>query len=247
MIQGTSGFWIQGPAVRSNSVSHGLNVFTSSKTILASVAVGDSISLSGVVSEFRSSGSPDNLFATELQSPTNIVVLSSNQVVTPVLLGTDRSPPTRKLSALDPGNDGWLAVPNNQSRIDTVNATLVPDQFGMDFWASLEGQLVTVPSPVALDFANSFGEFWVHGDWPVTGKNSRGGLTISFGKTADLKTHSRLTHALYSPGVGRHSGRKPRGHHCRLPFGWHEEPGGISWQDVLRHNWNCRLPVGYFL
>lgn len=190
MIQGTSGFWIQGPAVRSKSVSNGLNVFTSSKTILASVAVGDSISLSGVVSEFRSSGSPDNLFATELQSPTNIVVLSSNQVFTPVLLGTDRSPPTRKLSALDPGNDGWLAVPNNQSRIDTVNATLVPDQFGMDFWASLEGQLVTVPSPVALDFANSFGEFWVHGDWPVTGKNSRGGLTISFGKTAESRRNA---------------------------------------------------------
>ncbi|OJT13614.1 hypothetical protein TRAPUB_9803 [Trametes pubescens] len=183
--KGTSGFWIQGPAVRSKSVSNGLNVFTSSKTILASVSVGDSISLSGVVSEFRSSGSPDNLFATELQSPANIVVLSSNQVVTPVLLGTDRSPPTRKLSALDPGNDGWLAVPNNQSRIDTVNATLVPDQFGMDFWASLEGQLVTVPSPVALDFANSFGEFWVHGDWPVTGKNSRGGLTISFALGSD--------------------------------------------------------------
>ncbi|KAI0643156.1 DNase I-like protein [Trametes meyenii] len=175
----TSGFWIQGPAVQDVRVSNGLNVFSSSKTVLASVAVGDRISLSGVVSEFRSSSSPNNLFATELQSPTNIVVLSSNNTVTPLVLGRDRSPPTEKLSALDTGSDGWLSVPNNSSLVDATNATLHPDEFGMDFWSSLEGQLVTVPSPVALDFENSFGEFWVYGDWNVTSLNSRGGLTLT--------------------------------------------------------------------
>ncbi|KAI0632003.1 DNase I-like protein [Trametes polyzona] len=180
--KGTSGFWIQGSAVRNARVSNGLNVFTTSKNILNSVNVGDLISLSGVVSEFRSSGSPNNLFATELDSPKNIVVLSSNNTITPVVLGRDRSPPTRKLSALDVGSDGWLSVPNNQSLIDSANATLDPQDFGIDFWSSLEGQLVTVPNPVALDFANSFGEFWVHGDWDVTGKNSRGGLTLTLGR-----------------------------------------------------------------
>jgi hypothetical protein len=62
-----------------------------------------------------------------------------------------------------------------------VNATLQPDKYGLDFWESLEGQLVTVPSPVALGFNNNFGDFWTHGSWPVTGKNKRGGLTLTFG------------------------------------------------------------------
>ncbi|KAF9497694.1 hypothetical protein BDN71DRAFT_560224 [Pleurotus eryngii] len=56
----------------------------------------------------------------------------------------------------------------------------------MDFWESLEGQLVTIPKPVALDFPNSFGEIWVPGDWAVTGLSSRGGLTITLGR--DLPT-----------------------------------------------------------
>jgi hypothetical protein len=48
-------------------------------------------------------------------------------------------------------------VPNNSSEVESVNATLQPDKFGIDFFESLEGQLVTVPNPVALDFENSFG------------------------------------------------------------------------------------------
>lgn len=181
--QSTSGFWIQGEPSTDVRVSNGLNIFTTSRTILASVNVGDDITLSGVVSEFRSSGSPNNLFITELQSPANITVLSANNTVAPLVLGPSgtRSPPTERLSALDPGADGWLAVPGNQSLVDSVNATLQPDEYGMDFWSSLEGQLVTVRSPVAIDFENSFGEFWVYGDWDVTGKNSRGGLSVTFG------------------------------------------------------------------
>ncbi|RPD62220.1 DNase I-like protein [Lentinus tigrinus ALCF2SS1-7] len=181
----TSGFWIQGEPVADVRVSNGLSIFTSSKTILASVNVGDNITLSGVASEFRSSSSPNNLFITELQSPANITVLSSNNTVIPLVLGPSgtRSPPTQKLSARDDaaGADGWLAVPNNQSLVEVVDATLQPDVYGMDFWSSLEGQLVTVKSPVAIDFENDFGEFWVYGDWEVTGKNSRGGLSITFG------------------------------------------------------------------
>lgn len=42
--------------------------------------------------------------------------------------------------------------------------------------------LVKIPSPTAIDFQTSYSEFWVHGDWKVTGKNGRGGLTITLGK-----------------------------------------------------------------
>ena len=146
-----------------------------------SVSVGDLISLSGKVQDFRSTSDPTYLMSTELESPANITVISSNNTVQPVILGVDRSPPTQYLSALDVSRDGFLSVPNNQSQIDTVNATMQPAKFGIDFWASLEGQLVTVPKPVSIGFENDYGEFWVRGDWKATSVNSRGGLTLSFG------------------------------------------------------------------
>ncbi|KAI0071138.1 DNase I-like protein [Panus rudis PR-1116 ss-1] len=179
--KGTSGFYFQGDPSNDIRKSRGLFVFSTSSTVLSNINVGDKISLTGRVAEFRSSSDPDDLTDTELDSPTNIVVQSSGNVVKPTVIGVDRFPPTQALSALDVGADGWLTVPNNQSRVDSVNATLQPAKFGMDFWASLEGQLITVPSPVAIDFENNFGEFWIHGNWPVTGKNGRGGLTITIG------------------------------------------------------------------
>ncbi|KAJ6619448.1 DNase I-like protein [Mycena sp. CBHHK59/15] len=182
--KGKSGFYLLGDPVNDTRISNGLAVFSTSTSVLSKVAAGDIVSLTGKVTEFRPAADPDYLFLTEIASPTNIVVHSTNNTLTPLILGKDRSPPTQQLSALDVGPDGFLSVPNNQSRIDVVNATLQPDQFGMDFWASLQGQLVTVPKPVAIDFPNSFGEFWVYGDWPLTGKNSRGGLSITFGPDA---------------------------------------------------------------
>lgn len=131
--------------------------------------------------EYRSNTRPDDLFLTELLRPTNITVLSSGNQVKPVVLGVDRNPPTQRWSSLDEGPDGALSVPNGVNRVESANATLEPDLYGLDFWESLEGQLVVVRRPTALNFENSFGEFWMHGDWPVTGKNKRGGLTITFG------------------------------------------------------------------
>jgi hypothetical protein len=140
------------------------------------------VSLSGKVQEFRPAADPTFLPATELSSPTNVTVLSHNTTVTPVILGKDRSPPTRYFSSLDTGRDGFLSVPNNQSLLDVVNPDAQPTKYGLDFWSSLEGQLVTVPSPVAIGFSNNFGEFWVRGDWSVDNVNSRGGLTLAFGE-----------------------------------------------------------------
>ncbi|KAF5382416.1 hypothetical protein D9615_002975 [Tricholomella constricta] len=179
--KGSSGFWITGDRVNDIRISNGLSVFSTSVTILNQVSVGDIVSLSGKVTEFRSKSSPNDLFVTEIGSPANITVLSSNNTVNPVVLGRDRLPPTQLLTPLDVGPDGFLSVPNNVSRVEVVNATLQPEKYGLDFWESLEGQLVQVTKPIALGFPNNFGEFWVHGDWNVTGKNKRGGLTLTFG------------------------------------------------------------------
>lgn len=122
------------------------------------------------------------MYLTELVSPTGLTVVSTGNTPTPIVLGVDRSPPTQYMSSLDDGSDGWLSAPNNASRITTANPTLQPDVYGMDFWESLDGQLVVVPSPIALNFDNRFGEFWVRGDWATSGLNERGGLTLTFGQ-----------------------------------------------------------------
>ncbi|KAK7056736.1 hypothetical protein VNI00_002453 [Paramarasmius palmivorus] len=178
--KGPDGFFIAGDRVVDLRVSNGLYVFGSSA--VGRVNVGDKVTLGGTVSEFRSSSSPNDLFITELlPNISSITILSSNNTFTPIVLGKDRIPPTQYLSPLDVGKDSFLSVPNNVSRIETVNATLDPFKYGLDFWESLEGQLVVIPKPVALDFPNRFGDFWVHGDWPISARNSRGGLTMSFG------------------------------------------------------------------
>ncbi|KAH6912562.1 endonuclease/exonuclease/phosphatase [Coprinopsis sp. MPI-PUGE-AT-0042] len=179
IAKSSAGFYLVGEKSEDIRRSNGLYIFSS--TAAKTVKVGDAVSLSGLVTEFRPAASPNYLYLTEITSPTNIVTLSTNNSVVPLVLGKDRSPPTQELSALDGGADGFLSVPNNSSLIEVVNATLQPDKYGLDFWESLEGQLVTVPSPVALGFNNNFGDFWTHGSWPVTGKNKRGGLTITFG------------------------------------------------------------------
>ncbi|PPQ68328.1 hypothetical protein CVT24_004809 [Panaeolus cyanescens] len=179
--KGSDGFYLAGERSKDVRVSNGLFVFSSAAAILNSVAVGDAISLNGRVAEFRSASRPNDLSITELEAPSNITILSKNNAVQPVILGKDRSPPTRLFSALDTGKDGFLSVPNNSSRIESVNATLEPTKYGMDFWESLEAQLVTIRKPTATAFQNNFGEFWVYGDWKVTGKNARGGISITFG------------------------------------------------------------------
>ena len=184
--QGLNGFWLAGQRSTDVRNSSGIYVYTTSATIQDRVKVGDSISLTGKVTEYKSPSSPTHLSLTELMSPADIVVGSSNNRVSPVILGKDRSPPTRHFSALDAGADGFLSVPNNSSRIEEVNARLQPTKYGLDFWESLEGQLVTIPGPTSLGFPNNYGEFWVYGDWTVTGKNKRGGLTINIGTYLSL-------------------------------------------------------------
>jgi hypothetical protein len=161
-------------------VSNGLRVYGINS--LRAVNVGDLVSLSGRVAEYRSPFRPNDLLLTELERPARLRILSSGNVVEPIVLGRDRVPPISPLSASDNGTDAWLSVPSNITLLETVNATLQPDKFGLDFWESLEGQLVTVKRPTALNFPDRFGSFWAHGDWPVSGKNSRGGLSLIFGR-----------------------------------------------------------------
>lgn len=181
-----NGFFLLGPRPDDIRISNGLQVLTTSTSALDKISVGDLVSVDGKVQEFRPDTSPNDLFATRVTSATNIVVLSSNNTFSIITLGKDRSPPTQYLSALDIGFDGFLSRPNNVSLVGVVNPELQPELYGLDFWESLEGQIVTIPNPIATNFENKFGEFWVYGGWPITGMNGRGGITITFGRVVLL-------------------------------------------------------------
>ncbi|KAK4561644.1 hypothetical protein LTR86_004323 [Recurvomyces mirabilis] len=90
---------------------------------------------------------------------------------------TDLQPPTEEYSSLDHGDVN--AVPNDVSRVSKVNPVLEPNKYGLDFWESLSGELVTIRGVRALGRpANTFGDQWIYGDWQISGRNSRGGLTV---------------------------------------------------------------------
>ncbi|PIL29766.1 hypothetical protein GSI_07971 [Ganoderma sinense ZZ0214-1] len=169
------GIWIQDQRTDDPRASNGIRVYGAN---VKSANVGDLISLSGRVAEYRRSVA--DLFLTEIDYVTELTTISRGHTVVPLVLGEDRTPPSKQLSALDVGRDGWLSVPSNLTLLEVVNATLRPDEFGLDFWESLEGQLVTVKSPTAAQFPDRFGSVWVYGNWPTTGRNERGGRTIHF-------------------------------------------------------------------
>ncbi|PSR72952.1 hypothetical protein PHLCEN_2v11189 [Hermanssonia centrifuga] len=182
------GFWFVGEPSDDLRVSNGLRVY--SANLARSVSVGELVRVDGKVTEYRNPYRPNDLYLTELE-PIRLQTVSTGNTVVPVVLGEGRRvPPTTALSAFDNGADGWLSVPSNRTLVENTNATLQPDKYGLDFWESLEGQLVTVKSPVAIGFPDRFGSFWVHGNWPVSGKNSRGGLTLAFDSNHVPYSHS---------------------------------------------------------
>ncbi|KAL8814188.1 MAG: hypothetical protein Q9223_006570 [Gallowayella weberi] len=182
--KGPNGLWIRSTTPdRSDQTSESVYVF--SRTLGSNLTAGDIVTLDGTVTEYRSSN--DYLYLTEITTPRNVHLVSRHNPVQPVVLGArtsgliggrDVSPPTKQYSGLDNGD--VFGVPNNVSRISQVNPQLDPAKYGMDFWESLSGELVLIQGVTALGRqANSFGDQWVYGNWPVTGRNSRGGLTVT--------------------------------------------------------------------
>lgn len=174
--KGPSGLWLRSTVPdRDERTSESLYVFSS--TFGTNLAVGDAIVVGGKVLEYRST--KDYLYLTELSNPVLEKRVSTGNKVSALVVGKDtRAPPTELYSSLDTGGDVF-AVPNNVSLVSVANPELQPRRFGLDFWESLTGELVTLKKPTVLTKPNSFGDTWVRGDWKVTGKNDRDGLTMT--------------------------------------------------------------------
>lgn len=165
----SNGFYYQDPNPDTNdATSEGIFVFTNSAP---PVAVGNSVLVSGTVSEFRpgGSGGANNLTTTQITNPTITTLSTGNALPAPIILG-----------------NGGRAIPNTVIENDASgnverSGTFDPAQDGIDFYESLEGMLVQINNPVAVSPTNSFGEIWLLADNGVnaTGRTARGGSVIS--------------------------------------------------------------------
>ncbi|KAK4222037.1 Endonuclease/exonuclease/phosphatase [Podospora fimiseda] len=174
IARGPNGVWIRSTTPDDDrATSEAIYVFG---TVTSTAVVGAIISLDGKVTEYRSANT--YLYLTEITSPKNVKVLSSGNEVIPLVLGEgELQPPTVQYTALDGGD--IYAVPNGVNNISAVNPVLEPTKYGLDFWESLSGELVTIKKPTVTKQPNSYGDTWVVGDWKATGRNSQGGLTMS--------------------------------------------------------------------
>ncbi|KAL8366352.1 hypothetical protein RB595_004904 [Gaeumannomyces hyphopodioides] len=175
LAKGPSGLWIRSDRPDDSPLtSEALYVFD--RNVGAGLNVGDLIAVDGRVLEYRSDSK--YLLLTELTTPRNVRVLSSGNAAAPLVVGVDTpKPPTEQYSSLDGGD--VFGMPNAAALLSDKNPVLDPSKYGLDFWESLNGQLVTVRAPTSLNRPNRFGDHWVVGDWPATGRNARGGLTMT--------------------------------------------------------------------
>jgi predicted extracellular nuclease len=160
------GFWVQDPDPDSDAAtSEGIFVFTSSTP---TVAVGDSVLVSGKVSDFYplSSGetvsSTSNLSTTEIGSPTVTVLSPGNPVPAAIVIGAD-TVPDRYAPDLGGGN------------IESTPVT--PARSALDYYESIEGMRVEVDDARVVGPSNSFGEQYVTTK-PTATATYRGGAEL---------------------------------------------------------------------
>lgn len=158
-----NGFYLQDLQGDANpATSDALFVFTGGAP---SVNVGDSLALSGAVSEFAPGGaSSRNLSTTQLSSPKDILVLNTGVAL----------PEAVQLGAAG-------RVPPSEVIDDDAFDSFDVDTDGIDFFESLEAMRVGVSSPLAIAPSNRFGEIFtvVDGGSAATGISERGTLNIS--------------------------------------------------------------------
>jgi predicted extracellular nuclease len=169
-VERSSSFWMQDPTPDSDeATSEGILVFGSG--VGALVNVGDHVSVSGRVLEFRPGGeTTDNLTTTEITTPgLSVAVLSSgNPLPAPTVIGAGgRVPPSTVIE-----DDATGSV--ETSGIFDSGAD------GIDFYESLEGMRAQVNQALAVGPRNGFGEIPVVGDQSaLAGVDSvRGGILV---------------------------------------------------------------------
>ncbi|MEU1267679.1 endonuclease/exonuclease/phosphatase family protein [Streptomyces sp. NPDC005799] len=142
------GFWLQDPNPDDDpATSEGVFVFTSSTP---KVAVGDSVTVTGTVSEYVPGGaSTGNQSVTEITKPTVTTVSTGNAVPAPVVINA-KSVPDLYAPAGDTAANG------------SVNGLpLQPATYALDYYESLEGMNVQVANARVVTATDPYAELWV--------------------------------------------------------------------------------------
>ena len=162
-----NGFWMQSTTPDEDpATSEGILVYTRSAPL---VAVGDTVSVDGVVDEFRPGGSGgwDNLTTTEIVGPV-VKKTGTAAVPAPVVIGEDRVAPQQVVEAGDPKS------------VEYASAGFHPERDAIDFYESMEGMSVGVRDAQVVGPTKSFGEISVV---PATGveatRTEAGGVLYS--------------------------------------------------------------------
>lgn len=163
-------FFMQEPTPDGNdATSEGILVFTSSAP---AVSVGDSVTVSGTVTEFRPGGaSTKNLTTTEITSPIVNIQSTGNPLPPSVLIGVGgRIPPAQ-------------VIEDDATNVET-NGVFDPSLDGIDFYESMEGMRVQINDAVAVGPTAQFGataELYLVGDNGAQAglRSARGGLMVT--------------------------------------------------------------------
>ncbi|MFF8946221.1 endonuclease/exonuclease/phosphatase family protein [Streptomyces sp. NPDC014864] len=181
----SKGFWMQDPAADDDpATSEGVFVFTGSAP---KVAVGDSVTVTGTVSEYVPGGtSSGNQSVTEITKPAVTVVSGGNAVPAPVVVGAD-AVPDAYTPAGDPAANG------------SINGLpLRPSTYALDYFESLEGMNVQVADARVVTATDPYSELWVTVK-PHEHRNRRGGTVYG---SYDSQNTGRLQIQSLGPTAG---------------------------------------------
>jgi uncharacterized protein len=152
-VRGTGssrGYWLQDPNADSNpATSEGIFVFTSSAP---TVKAGDSVLVSGKVSDFyplssgESVSTTSNLSITEIDATTSNVLSSGNPLPAPIVLTPTTVPDTY---APDLGGTNIESTP------------ITPARSALDYYESIEGMRVEVDNARVVGPSDSFDEQYI--------------------------------------------------------------------------------------
>lgn len=158
---GSRGFWFQDPNPdKDAATSEGIFVFTNAAP---AVAVGDSVKVSGTVTEYIPGGAASgNQSLTQISSPKTTVVSSGNKVPAPVTINAKSVP-----AAYTPNGTAATGGSINGLR-------LKPRGFALDYYESLEGTNVRVGTSRVVGATDPYSELWVTVK-PSENANRRGG------------------------------------------------------------------------
>jgi uncharacterized protein len=157
---GSKGYWIQDPSADADPrTSEGVFVYTGSAT--PTVAVGDSVLVSGKVSEYYPSSTSQSL--TEITGPTATVLSAGNALPAAVTVDAASVP-----NAYVPTAQG--------GSIESL--PLEPTVYAQDFYEASEGMRVSFSDARVVGPSTSYGELWVTVK-PAESPTVRGGTLYS--------------------------------------------------------------------